>query len=1234
MISTISGGPTVAGMSHRSMKQYVRAAQFSQVLGIEVNRHQEVPKVNWEPITFCQEEEEGILYPHDDPMIIRAEIADYDVGRVLIDTGSSVSVIFVEAFREMGISDNQVDRQLTPLLSFSGDLVQPIGSVRLPITFGTSPRRATTYDQFLIVDCPTAYNVIVGRTALTKIKAHLSPHMLLMKFPTPNGTGAIRGNQLSARTCYATALKATSFKLPDETMTVQGLPNGTGPVDDPRDESPTIHTHPAEELETITLSDEQPDRQVRIGTRLTANLRTQFIEFLRHHSEVFAWSYEDMPGIAPDVISHKLTISPAYKPVRQKRRSYDAERYEAMRTEVEKLQTIGFIREATYPVWLANSVMVRKSAGGWRMCQDYTDLNKACPKDSFPLPRIDQLVDATAGHELLSFMDAYSGYNQIFMHPPDSEHTAFITDKGLYCYNVMPFGLKNAGATYQRLVNKIFAGYIGNIMEVYVDDMLVKSRTAEDHLQNLSIMFGILKNYRMRLNPKKCAFGVSSGKFLGFMISQRGIEANPEKIKAIIDMERPRTMKDIQSLTGRVAALPRFISKATDKCVPFFKALKGGKRDITWTAECDNAFQALKNYMSKAPLLSKPLPGEILYLYLSVSGTAVSSVLIRKPEKAELPIFYVSKALQSAELRYPPLEQLALALVVSTRRLRPYFQAHGIKVLTNQPLRQVLQKPEISGRLIKWAIELGEFDIQFVPRPAEKGQAVADFISELTPSTAQPTPEAVTGIALPDAMDTERFDTTTPIWDLHVDGSANQQGCGAGLVLTTPDGLKIEDALRFDFRTSNNEAEYEALLAGLRLAKSMNAKQVRIHSDSQLVVNQVTADFAAKDASMHAYLSTAHQLLRSFQAYEIKQIPRGENSHADALARLASAINDKVGRKVPVEILAQPSTVTSEACAVRYEDTWMSPIYLYLTNGTLPEDKAQARKLKYRSARYTVINDVLYKRGYTTPYLKCLTAERGDYVLREIHNGVCGDHSGSRSLAYKVFRQGYFWPTMHQDANTLVRKCDKCQRFGNVPHIPAEPLTPIISPWPFAQWGLDLIGPMPQGKGQLDKAKGAWPEKLPEALWAIRTSYRTSTGETPFSLAFGSEAVVPVEIGEPSYRTETFAPKQNEEAMSLSLDLLEEHRAQANLRNEAYKQRVSRYYDSRVRPRSFRIGDWVMRKVSLATKDTTEGTLGPSWEGPYEIIGILRSGTYRLRGSNGKALGHPWNVEHLKYYYK
>ncbi|CAL2277496.1 unnamed protein product [Prunus armeniaca] len=257
-------------------------------------------------------------------------------------------------------------------------------------------------------------------------------------------------------------------------------------------------------------------------------------------------------------------------------------------------------------------------------------------------------------------------------------------------------------------------------------------------------MFTILKECRMRLNPTKCAFGVALDKFLGFMISQKGIEANPEKIQAILVMTIPKTVKDIQSLTGRVAALSRFISKATDRCTPFFKALKGSKRSITWTAECDKAFSELKEYMSRAPLLSTPKPGDIFMIYLSISATAVISVLIRPEESAEHPVHYVSKVLQDAVVRYPNIEKLAFALVVSARRLRPYFQAHTIHVLTNQPLRQVLQKPETSGMLVKWAIELGEFDIHYKPRPNTKGQAVADFISEFTEPQASTATKIIT----------------------------------------------------------------------------------------------------------------------------------------------------------------------------------------------------------------------------------------------------------------------------------------------------------------------------------------------------------------------------------------------------------------------------------------------------------------------------------------------------------
>ncbi|KAI5333080.1 hypothetical protein L3X38_023210 [Prunus dulcis] len=213
------------------------------------------------------------------------------------------------------------------------------------------------------------------------------------------------------------------------------------------------------------------------------------------------------------------------------------------------------------------------------VCVDYIDLNKACPKDNFSLPRIDQLMDSTTDNQLLSFMDVYSGYNQILMHKDDKAKTSFIIERGTYCHKVMHFRLKNAGATYQRLVNKIFNEHIGKTMEVYVDDMLVKAPKRADHIENLAESFSMLRQYCMKLNPSKCTFGVSSDRFLGYLVTQRGIEAHPRQIKAILEMKLPSTVKEIQSLTGRAAALNRFLSRSTDKCRPFFKALKKGQRD-------------------------------------------------------------------------------------------------------------------------------------------------------------------------------------------------------------------------------------------------------------------------------------------------------------------------------------------------------------------------------------------------------------------------------------------------------------------------------------------------------------------------------------------------------------------------------------------------------------------------------------------------------------------------------
>ena len=204
-----------------------------------------------------------------------------------------------------------------------------------------------------------------------------------------------------------------------------------------------------------------------------------------------------------------------------------------------------FIREVYYPDWLANVIMVKKTNGKWRMCVDFMDLNKAYPKDSYPLPQIDTMVDSTARHQLLSFMDTFSGYNQIKMEEADQEKTSFVTSQGLFCYKVMSFGLKNARATYQRLMNKMFAHQIRRNVQVYVDDMLVKSLHEDDHLGDLREIFDTLRLYNMKLNQGKCALGVAAGKFLGFMVSQRDIKVNPEKVRAIIKLELPRTVKKV-----------------------------------------------------------------------------------------------------------------------------------------------------------------------------------------------------------------------------------------------------------------------------------------------------------------------------------------------------------------------------------------------------------------------------------------------------------------------------------------------------------------------------------------------------------------------------------------------------------------------------------------------------------------------------------------------------------------
>ncbi|XP_063943205.1 uncharacterized protein LOC135150603 [Daucus carota subsp. sativus] len=623
----------------------------------------------------------------------------------------------------------------------------------------------------------------------------------------------------------------------------------------------------------------------------------------------------------------------------------------------------------------------------------------------------------------------------------------------------------------------------------------------------------------MMLNPAKCAFGVGSGKFLGLMVSKRGIEANPDKIKAILDMEPPKSIRDVQKLTGRIAALGRFVSKSGDKCLPFFKALKKVK-NFEWTEESQVAFEELKKYMAEPPLLSKPIDGETLYVYLAVSEQALSAVLVREEFKVQKPVYYVSKVLHGAELNYSVIEKFALAMITASRKLRPYFQSHKIEVLTDQPLRNVIHSPKASGRLIKWAIELGEFDIRYKPRTAIKAQALADFLVECS---------------------------------------------GAGLVLQSPDGFTVEYAIKLDFPTTNNEAEYEALIAGLGLARTLRVKNLKVCGDSKLVVFQVNGEFEAREETMLKYLRIVKTQMALFEECSVEYVPREENTKADALSQFASS-DDEV----------------------------------YLQGGHLPPNADEARKLQVRALKYVLIEGVLYRKSFVIPYLRCLRPDEAREALREVHEGVCGQHLGGRALAHKVTRLGFNWPDMLKHAQDYVKRCDRCQRFAPIKRV--------------------------------EKAQGSWADEILPILWAYRTTCKVSTGATPFQLAYGAEAVVPLEITHTSSRVQQYEPEANEEGMRLALDMIDEIHDEAHAKIVENQKRASYYYNLRVKERYFREGDLVLRKIE-ASGVGPKGKMAPNWEGPYQVKAVTGHGSYKLQTLEGVEVPRSWHATNLKIYY-
>nr|GEX82108.1 reverse transcriptase domain-containing protein [Tanacetum cinerariifolium] len=571
------------------------------------------------------------------------------------------------------------------------------------------------------------------------------------------------------------------------------------------------------------------------------------------------------------------------------------------------------------------------------------NIREGCPLDCYPLPEIDWKVESLCGYPFKCFLDSYKGYHQIQL-AADEEKTVFHTGQKVYCYTKMPFGLKNAGATYQRLMDKVFESQMGRNIEVYMDDLVVKSHTEVKMVRDIEETFQTLRKINMKLNPKKCSFGLAKGVFLGYVITPEGIKLCPDKTAAVLQLPSPQTIKEVQSLNGKLASLNR-------SClVP------------TWQDDCK------------------------------------------------------------------------------------------------------------SGALC--------------------------------------------------------WESTT----LHTDrghGSSCVDGSGAGLILTNPDGVEFTYALRFQFAASNNEAEYEARIAGLRIAMQMGVKNIQANVDSKLVANQVLGVYVAK------------------------------------------------------------------------EDTMIK--YLEITKGL------EARKLRLKARQYELMEGILYKRSFLTPWLRCVGPLQAEYVMKEIHEGSCSMHAGPRP---------FFERAVPDSRNGLLHEVDRSKGGGNDYRRTGEEIHMGQYCMPLRYSGRNNLRQWQTSNGLVERANRSlgegikarlgevnnnWVEELPHVLWAHRTMIKSSHGDTPFSLTYGTEAVIPAEIEMPTYRTTAMDVVNNDEELRLNLDLLEER-------------------------------DFVYRSND-ASHAVAGGKLGPKWEGPYEVTDALENEAYKLRSTDGTVLPRTWNVTNLNRCY-
>ncbi|KAJ9189416.1 hypothetical protein P3X46_000712, partial [Hevea brasiliensis] len=703
--------------------------------------------------------------------------------------------------------------------------------------------------------------------------------------------------------------------------------------------------------------------------------------------------------------------------------------------------------------------------------------------------------------------------------------------------------------------------------------------------------------------------------------------------------------------------------------------------------------------------------------------------------RRERAIYYLSKKFNDCESRYSFLEKTCCALAWTANRLKHYMLNHQTWLISRMdPIKYVFESPFVPGRIAKWQVILSQYDIVYMTRKAVKGSVIADLLAENPIQDYE-----ALDFEFPDEhineVDCEE-EGPANVWEMYFDGAVNLSGNGIGVVLISPDGKHFPIAVKLRFDCTNNVAEYEACVMGLQAAIEMKIRKLEVYGDSALIIYQVKGEWQTKDPKLIPYQKYLLELIKKFEEISFTHRSRDKNQFADALATLAIMAQIEAGRMaqtLKIKARSEPAY-----CFMIEEEPdrkpWYHDILVYCRTREFPlgVSKNEKKMIRRLALGYFPSGETLYKRSSNGELLRCVDAKEAKKILFETHEGNCATHANGHVMAKQIMRRGYFWTTMEKDCIEYFRKCHKCQIYADPINVPPHKLFNLVSPWPFAMWGIDVIGPInpkasnghrfilvaidyfskwveatsyahitrnrsrflrsniicrhglpneivtdnaknlngpkiqklcdqykirhlnsspyrPQMNGAVEAANKNlkriirkttvtyrdWHDMLPYALHAYRTSVRTSTGATPYSLVYGMEAVSPIEVEIPSLRILKESGIDESQWIQSRLDqlnLLDEKRLAAACHGQLYQMRMARAFDKNVRPREFRPGDLVLKKV-LSNQNDPRGKWSPTYEGPYVVKKAFSGGALILTHMDGEEFPRPVNADTVRIYY-